>query len=533
MKIKEQNSTQAGAVLLISAIIVKLIGALFKIPLSADYVLGDLGFGYFSAVYDLYIPVYTLALSGFPVAIAKMTADFIAKRDSENTRKIFSMSFKALLCLGVIGSFAFLSLAPITLLEKGGNSFYSHLAAAPSVIFCCIISVYRGYFEGLKNMVPTAVSNVIEALGKLLLGLSGAFIAMKLTGDPALSSAMALAGITLGSVASCLYLKFQFKQNNTFDSKVNLKEKVYDKELLKTFLALLIPVAIASLTVGITAFVDSLTLIPQLEHLIVRESKGDFLLKGTLYYNISSEKIPTLLYGTKGKAHTLFNLVPTLTAALGVGAVPMITHYYIEDNKQELKKNVDLCLKFSAVLCMPIAFGFMSVGEGITQLLYGAKSAELGGKLLSVYGVAALFGGMAVPATSLLQALGKQKNALLNIAAGLGVKLICNLCLTPIKSINVYAAAIGTSVCFVVIFLLNMVGLVRSFGFLPNIKDSIFKPLIASLLCGMTAVTVQNITGYTKFSIIFTIMLAGVVYLAVLCIFKTIRKSEICEILKK
>ena len=93
MKHKEQNLSQAGAILLVSAVIVKLIGALFKIPLSADYALGDLGFGYFSAVYDLYIPIYTLAFSGFPVAIARMVADFTAKNDTHNTRRIFLLSF--------------------------------------------------------------------------------------------------------------------------------------------------------------------------------------------------------------------------------------------------------------------------------------------------------------------------------------------------------------------------------------------------------------------------------------------------------
>ena len=102
MKFKEQNITKAGAVLLLSAIIVKIIGALFKIPLSANYALGDLGFGYFSSCYDLYIPIYTLALSGFPVAIAKMIADYTAQGDPGKVRSIFALSFKTLLSGGII-----------------------------------------------------------------------------------------------------------------------------------------------------------------------------------------------------------------------------------------------------------------------------------------------------------------------------------------------------------------------------------------------------------------------------------------------
>lgn len=531
MKLKEQSLTQAGAVLLISAIVVKLIGALFKIPLSSDYVLGDLGFGYFSAVYDLYMPIYTLALSGFPVAIARMISDFTAQKDYENTRKTFILSFKALLILGLAGSFIFISLAPLSLLQKENDTFYSYLLAAPSVLICCLVSVYRGYFEGLKNMVPTAVSNIIEALCKLLLGLSGAFITMKLTHNPALSSAIALAGITVGTVISLVYLKVKFKRNNLF--KTSLREKVYDRQLIKKFMALLIPVAIASLSVGFTAFIDSVTLIPQLKTLIGDDAKiGEILLEGTLYKNINISKIPTLLYGIKGKAHTLFNLVPTLTTAIGVGAVPLITQSFVEHDNTNLKKNINLCIKFSAILCMPIAFGFMFVGEGITQLLYGVKSAGLGGSLLSVYGIAALFAGMSVPTTSLLQGLNKQKSALVNIVIGIAVKILCNVILTPVLAVNVYSSAIGTSACFAIVFILNMLSLINACGFSPTFVDCFIKPFISAFICGITAFVTQLIIGKSAAGTMISIALGGTIYLVLLWVLKVLNKQEVGEILK-
>lgn len=532
MKNKEQNLTQAGAVLLFSAIIVKIIGAVFKIPLSADYVLGDLGFGYFSAVYDLYIPVYTLALSGFPVAIAKVVADFVAKKDLENVRKTFLLSHKVLLCIGLISTFAFLGLMPIFLVRGESGSVYSYIVASVSVFFCCIISVYRGYFEGFKNMMPTAVSSIIEALCKLLLGLSGAFVTMRLTGDPAISSAVALAGITLGTVLSCLYLKVTFKRNNHFAEKIRFSDKVYDSSLLKRFIAVLIPVAISSLVVGITAFIDSVTLIPQLKVLSQTSGNADFLLKGTLYSNIIPTEIPTLLYGIKGKAHTLFNLVPTLTSALGVGAVPLIAGYFADGDSKGLKRNVSQCLKYSAVLCMPIAFGFMFVGNGITELLYGAKSAELGGRLLSIYGVAALFGGMSIPTTSVLQAIGKQKNALLNIVLGITVKLLCNVILTPLIILNICSAAIGTSLCFVTVFALNIACLIKHMGLCFDIVGCLLKPLIASVLCGFTAYLISQIDGNFKIITAVAIMVAGMVYFAFLFLLKVIRKRELIEMIK-
>ncbi|MBQ6847544.1 MAG: polysaccharide biosynthesis protein [Clostridia bacterium] len=530
MKIKEQNLTQGGAVLLLSVVVVKLIGALFKIPLSSDFALGDLGFGYFSAVYDLYIPIYTLALSGFPVAIARMIADFRSKNNGEGVEKVYSISFRVLLILGVMGAFVFFSLAIPLMLSKKDDTFYSFLAIAPSILFCCIASVYRGYFEGCKNMVPTAVSNIIEALGKLCLGLGGAFITMRLTRNSALSAAAALFGITLGTISSCLYLRVSFKKNG---QDVILKNSVMDKHLARDLIRLLIPIGIASLSVGLTAFIDSITLRAQLEGIIKENSaNAKLLLEGTLYSNVPNGEIPTILYGIKGKAHTLFNLVSTLTMAFGVSAVPLITQYFENKDTEYLIKNTNLCLKLSSVLCMPAALGFMALSGGITELLYGNKSSGLGGDLLWIYGIAALFAGLSVPTTSLLQAASKQKTALVNIVWGTAAKLTFNLVLIPIPNMNVKGAVWSTVICFVVIFALNMIALVKAMGFVPDIFAVFVKPILSASICGLTAFFVSKSVN-SSIGVVVAIVLAAVVYLTFLWFLRVFDKIELLEIVKK
>lgn len=534
MKFEEQNITKAGTMLLFSAIIVKIIGALFKIPLSADYALGDLGFGYFSSCYDLYIPIYTLSLSGFPVAIAKIIADYTAQGENEKVRSVFAVSFKILLSGGVIIALfvAVMSLPIIILGSKDGNIGYSLLATAPSVVCCAVASVYRGYFEGLKNMTATAVSNIIEALGKLILGLSGAVITIRLTGNASLAAAATMLGITIGTVLSCFYLKFCFDRSNNIEPPVNFREKVKDRAVLKELTVLLIPIAVASLSVGFTAFVDSVTLKPQLSAILKADPRnGEILLTGTRYENLPLNKIPTLLYGIKSKTHTLFNLVPTLTTALGMGAIPLVTENFVKHNRNELKNNVDTVLKISSILVMPISAGFISMGEGIMELLYGNMSSVLGGKLLLIYGIAALFAGLAVPTTSLLQAGSRQKIALYNIGFGMVAKLVCNLSLTGIVKINVLGAAIGTAVCFLIIFILNMFHIVKTFGFSPNIKTCFVKPLIASTFCGIVAFMCELIFDF-RFSQVVSIAAGGVIYLVILAILRTISIKELKDIVK-
>lgn len=531
MKNKEQNLTQAGTILLLSSIIVKLIGALFKIPLSSDYALGDLGFGYFSAVYDLYTPIYTLALSGFPVAISKITADAIAKGDLEGQGKIHFSALRLVSLIGVIVTFLFCGLAiPMVLTQSSNNSaFYGIIAIAPSVLICSVVSVYRGYFEGRKNMIFPAVSNVIEALGKLCLGLLAAIITVKLTNNLALGAAAALFGITLGTVASLIYLKIKFSRDNQF---VVPDCKKYDENMKSRLLKIIIPVAVASLSMAIVGLIDSVTLRPLLKALLQSDSRFyELLLTGTSYTNVNLSEIPTLIYGIKSKAHTIFHLAPTFTMAFGIGAVPMVSQYFAQKDRVNIKKNVEASLKFSSILAMPIAVGCFSLSFGIMNLLYGGASAELGGRILQIYSVASLFAGLTIPTTALLQGISRQSQALISISVGIAVKLILNFVLVSVPTLNVFGAVIASVCCFAVTFVLNMVFLIKGLGFVPNMFVTLLKPFIAAVACGLTAFLIAN-NSSSKLIILLAIVCAGVVYLGLLLVLKAVTMDDGKELFK-
>lgn len=535
MKTKEQNITQAAAILLVSTVVVKLIGALFKIPLSADYALGDLGFGYFSVAYDLYVPIYMLALSGFPAAISRMVADYTAKKHFQDADRVFYVSMKTMLAVGLIGAVGMfiLSFPLVAFTDKSGQSLYSLWAIAPSVFFCAVMSVYRGYFEGLKNMVPTAVSSIIEAGGKLILGLTLAVITVKITHNPAFAAAAAMAGITLGTFISCVYLAVIHKRKNLVYIESGKSEGILGKEMLKNLILWSVPVAIASLAVSFTSLIDSFTLRSSLNSIIAQNPhNAEILLRDTLYKGATVAEIPTLLYGIKSKAHTLFNLVPSLTTALGVGALPLVTERFVVGDKAGLKKHIDLILKFAALISFPAAAGFVAVGGDIMEMFYGDVSSTLGGKILAVYGIAALFAGLTVPITALLQSVEKQNKALLNIFCGIGVKLICNLTLTLIPEVNVYGAVIGTALCFGVIFVLHIVTLVKAVGFLPDFKDTFLKPFMAAACCALVAYFVAQ-SLEIKADVVISIILAALVYVIILLILRAIKLEEIKEFIKK
>ena len=540
MKTQEKGFQQGAFLLLCSAVIVKLIGAIFKIPLSSKYCLGDLGFGYFSSAYDLFTPFYAIAMAGLPVAVSKTVSEYSAKGRYNDVRQMLKVSRRVYLAAGLI---CFLCLAAFVypfsrLTDSTGEGIYSLFAMTPSVIFCCLMSSYRGYYQGLNNMLPTAVSELLEALCKLILGFGFGFLTVKITGNAALGSAAAIFGITVGTAVSTLYLKlyYKFKGDGFSTEQVSGSLKADSgKTAVKALVMIAVPVALASLAGNIALIIDALTVRRQLGAL---DENSLNIIRGMYAYSvadynktaatpITNGELSALLYGIRGKAYTLFNLVPTLTTVIGVSAVPVLSGLNAEKDYTALNRNLNSALKLTSLISIPAGVGLCVASDRIMKLLYdSAASVEIGAPLLKVFGIAAIFAGTAIPLTGVLQAIGKQKAALINIAAGAAAKLIIGILTVSVPEINIMGAAVGTLACYAVIFVLHITVLLRSKGISVNIKAVFLKPLVSALICGIAACAVLKIeeTFFVTFS---AILAAVVVYVICLILLKTLEEDDL------
>ena len=543
---RKQQSFQYGAIILLcSTMLVKIIGAIFKIPLSR--LIGDLGFGYFDSAYQLFTPIYTLAMAGLPIAISRVVAERMQQERYRDVRKSLKVTKKIFLITGLTGFVVMLLLIYpfVHFTDATGKTVYSLFAIAPSLLFCCIMSAYRGYYEGLRNMYPTAASDVFESLGKLILGYGFAYIIMKISGDVALAAAGAMLGIMVGGAASATFLTLRYKLKGdgiTEQEFTDAPEPQGSKTIAKTIIMIAIPVVLASLANSVSSLVDVSMVKWQLTNMMgefaddIRKMYESSIVDYNSFSTnaLTNAELPTFLYGIRGKAFTLYNLVPTITSVLGVSALPVLTSCFAKGkgDKTLVKRSIESTMKFTALIAMPAGFGFLFLGSEIMGLMYDTvASVEIGGVMLRIYGLAAMFAGLAIPMISMLQAIGKEKISLRNVAIGAALKVIVNFVFVGIPTINIKGAAIGTFVSYLFIFISNLSSLIKYTGVKPNIYKTILKPFIAALACGLSTV-VLDLSAMGKIGTVLEIGVAAVVYLVILIILNTFEPDDVLSLPK-
>ena len=351
----------------------------------------------------------------------------------------------------------------------------------------------------------------------------------------------------VGTIAAAAFLILRHKfigdsiNNKAFESA---PESSNGKVILKALLVIAIPVALSSLANNITLFIDTFMVKWQLKNVMADsfEYVSNMYAASVADYNatasslgrelLSASNMPTFLYGIRGEAYVFYNLIPTITATLGIGSVPFLTTVWVEKNMVAVKKTMETILRTTAVIAIPAGIGLCAIAPNVMGLLYkGIAPVEIGAPLLRMLGVAAVFSGLSVPMTNMLQAIGKPMLPVRNIAVGAVLKIIVNAILVGRPELNIMGAPIGTTLCYVFIFASNMYCLIKHTGVKFNFFAVIVKPFISALCCGVCAFFVSTlITKLGKgdfFATICGVVVAVIVYLVVLFALKTLSKEDI------
>ena len=516
---------------MISAAVAKALGALFKIPLTN--LLGGVGMSYFSSAYSLFMPVYALTVTGLSAAVARMTAQSIALGMYANVKKVRSTALIMFSAVGLAGSIFTLLIAEF--FSGSAETSLSVAMIAPAVFFGCIMSVERGYYEGMSNMYPTAVSQVIEGIIKVAAGL---FLCGYVTEnmdkiikyfpdtDPrAISAAAGILGVTLSSVGAVVF----FAVMNIFRKRVpeNTEKTVMTrKEIAKELFKNAVPTGISAVVTNLTALIDMWTVIGCITY---------FGSRGEVPANIASDEIPHFIYGSfAGIALTIFNLVPSVTNMLGKGVLPCITESWANHDIKSLSGNTMQALITSAVIAVPAAFGMAVLSPEILGFLFPKQPDEVS---ICINPLRLLMVGMvclcvSFPLFSMLQAIGKASLPLKIMLLGTVIKFAGNLIFISLMGVD--GAAVSTSMCYVVILIVSVRLYIKHSG--VHLKSMPFVVITYSGgMCAGTAYLVCEILkrhGAGIFSVLaLSVAAGGIVYIAVLAVcfsgLKNLRKPVV------
>ncbi len=513
---KSQSFLQGALVLTAGMAVVKVIGALFKIPLKR--VIGEYGMGLFHTAYQFYGPVFSLATAGLPVAVARLTAENRAAGRWNDVKQIRHAALPLFLLLGVFGMLLMTLFAPLYCGKIAGESFAlpAMLSLAPAILFACAASVYRGYDTGLRNMTSTAVSEIIEALAKLLIGLSAACCAVSwgtkqyarqgrvffIVPDSSKSAAFwilsfaaagAVLGVTLGSALSLLYLVLHSRFHRGEEDPARFSGAPPERsgrELRKKLLLTALPIALGSAASNAAGLIDAVLLQRQTARLMETEpERMRMAYEGKIpaMYWADPGSAATFLYGCYTLAMTVYLLVPAITQAFGVSALPSVTEAWTKGGKKERKQSMETAARLSALFCFPAGMGLAALARPVTCLLYGeSESTPVIAGVLFLLGFAALPTAMSTPLASMLQAVGRVDLPVKLLVGAMGIKLAVSFALGGIAEINILGAAAGTLCCYLFLFFSQLRCLQRETGI--SLSAALFiKPLAASSLCGLTA----------------------------------------------
>lgn len=525
-KRKSQSLLNGAMVLAAATLIVKVIGILYKIPLSN--MVGAVGRGYFDSAYNLYIPIYTISMAGLPVAVSKLVSQNMALGRFRDVRLTYRVAARLFLFTGTAGTILLLLLAyPYAYLAKSMEALPAIFAITPSIFFCCIMSIYRGYYNGLRNMTPTAMSQVWEAAGKVVFGLACAKLSINYgysrfeqglsvygkvcTTQAEASSAIypyaaaaAAIGVTAGTVIGMIYMMILYKVKGDGISRDELRSAPRPEKsnaIVKALVGLAVPVVASSLVFSVTNLIDSMTIQNRLATMI--EGNLDYIR--TIYAtqlassNILDADIPKYLYGAYVMSLDFKNLIPSITMTLGVSAIPALSAAWALKDKKQIKGSIESVLRVTMMLSLPSGIGMGVLATPILQMLYetgkSADAVSIAAPIMAAYGYTIFLMSLSQPLTNMLQALGKAKIPLYSLTIGAVAKVIVNYVCIGMKSLNINGAVVGTVVCYTIIVVFNLVALLKITQTRINFMSVAIKPAICSILSGIGAYTSYGIAN--------------------------------------
>ena len=491
-----KNTFIRGAIILtVCALIGKVIGAFYRIPFAM--IVGAEGVGLYQLVYPLYTFILTVSTSGLPSSISKLLSESYAKNQNRLAQKYFKFSMIIIIVLSVVGTFFIAMLSPIISSWQGNSdATLCYIAISPAVLFAGIVAGLRGYFQAKENVLPTAVSGLIEQVCKVGVGLALAYF-LKPYGI-VVSVVGALVGVSVSEILASVFMLISFvtsKRKTTIlynDDEQQLK----NSKVIKNILSISIPVALGGLVMPVTLLIDS--------GIIVRILSKTF---GTSY--------STMVFGLQsGVVGSLSNLPVVASIAAQTVILPQISREKTQNNEESMKKSVKNSFLFVLLVSVPCAICYFLFSSQIIAFLYGRTFSNeqmyIASRLVRISSLNIVALSVAQLSAGVLQGLGKVKTPVVTLIVGAVVKIASVVLLVSRNSINIYGAEYSDIICYAFVSVLNIAVIHKNLSY--NFGTEIVKVFTVSTIVGFVAYFAKKYTQIS-FSQNMSLVISGIIIL--------------------
>lgn len=473
---QKQKTTLVGGVsiLAVAGLICKVVGVLYRIPLAA-YIGGE-GLGLYSKVFQSYNLLLTISSAGIPVAISRMVSYYVTKDDPQNAKRIFRVALWALTALGFITTLL-LALGSGSLARMAGAPEISmgYVAIAPSLLLVCAMSAFRGYMQGHRKMMPTAISQLIEQVGKLAVALPLAVIGMNRGGAP-MGAAGMLVGTSIAEGVALIYMMIAYQRSHKEFEQAPQDEKARllgNGNIGRQLFFIAVPITLGACIVPLAGWIDSFMVTN------LMEADGMEHAEAVIRYGLYSSVVLSLI-----------NVPTAIAMAMSTNLVPDISSGMARGDREYVTNESLTGLRIAAVVGFPCAVGMSLMAKPILYLLYSARyttaQLNLAASILEVSAMTIGLFTFVQASSGILQGCGKQRIPMYTLAAGVACKVLLNYLLIGTPEINIHGAPIASLVCYTVSMVPNLYFVHKYTGCKMRVDDLLLRPLAATAVMGLT-----------------------------------------------
>lgn len=510
-KNREQGFVKGAAVLAIAGLISKILGAIYKIPLTN--MIGTEGIGYYQPAYNIYNLLLAVSLAGFPTAIARLISEKRAHGNYLGAQQVYHVALRTMFAIGAVSAgLIFLFAMPIVKFLNFPGSYYSLISLVPALLVVPVLATYRGFYQGIGNMVPMGVTQVIEQVFRVAIGL---FLAVSLM-DKSIQKAAAGAtfGASVGASVALIAIVFIFvsrKKLTADEIMVAPKNSIEpSKVVLKKLLKIAIPITVGASISPLLGNIDTYFVGTRLAAL-----------------GYTAKEVSSLYGELSGMAYSIINFPQVFSTAISVSMVPFLSEAYALKNYKKMNITATMGLKLALVIALPCSAGLFLLATPILTLLFpstGLATQQSAGVLLQILSISILFLIIFQAFTAMFQSVHKELIPVKNLFIALIVKSLLSYILIGIPSVNIRGAAISTLVAYFVATLVSARDLTK---YTPikfrNLRRVIILPVISVLIMSVCVIITNKLGNmFISSGTVVTLLsvLVGVIVYAI-CLFKT------------